>query len=238
MHYFPLAPLFIAAFGLLLVALVVLLAFNVWTYAYERMGIKREWILLILAATLLGSYVNIPIATLGPEPVHSSMVVELWGMEYVVPSVHWRHTVIAINLGGAVIPVLLSVYLLLRHRLYRPAAIAVGVVAVVAYIVAEPVPGLGISIPVFVAPVTAAIAALILGRRRAAPLAYISGSLGTLIGADLMNLGAVAGLGAPIASIGGAGTFDGIFLSGILAVLLAGSRVGSATRDGRGRRGL
>jgi uncharacterized membrane protein len=31
----------------------------------------------------------------------------------------------------------------------------------------------------------------------------------------------VHGLGAPVASIGGAGTFDGIFLTGILAVLLA-----------------
>ena len=55
----------------------------------------------------------------------------------------------------------------------------------------------------------------------AAPLAYIAGSLGTLIGADLSNLGRVRGLGAPVASIGGAGTFDGIFLTGILAVLLA-----------------
>ena len=46
--------------------------------------------------------------------------------------------------------------------------------------------------------------------------------MGTLIGADLTNLDKVAGLGAPVASIGGAGTFDGIFLTGILAVLLAG----------------
>ena len=52
-------------------------------------------------------------------------------------------------------------------------------------------------------------------------LAYVGGSLGTLIGADLLNLGVVRGLGAPVASIGGAGTFDGIFLTGVLAVLLA-----------------
>ena len=54
-----------------------------------------------------------------------------------------------------------------------------------------------------------------------APLADACGSLGTLIGADLLNLGKVAGLGAPIASIGGAGKFDGIFLSGLIGVLLA-----------------
>ena len=51
-----------------------------------------------------------------------------------------------------------------------------------------------------------------------AAVAYI---LGTLIGADLLNLGKVQGLGAPLASIGGAGTFDGVFLTGIIAVLLA-----------------
>ena len=61
-----------------------------------------------------------------------------------------------------------------------------------------------------------------LSRRFAAPLAYICGSLGTLIGADVLNLGKLKGLGAPIASIGGAGTFDAIFVTGLLAVLLAG----------------
>jgi len=62
----------------------------------------------------------------------------------------------------------------------------------------------------------------LLSRRYAALLAYIGGSVGTLIGADLLNLGAIQGLGAPVASIGGAGTFDGIFLTAILAVLIAG----------------
>jgi len=38
---------------------------------------------------------------------------------------------------------------------------------------------------------------------------------------DLLNLGKIRGLGASVASIGGAGTFDGIFLTGIFAVLLA-----------------
>ena len=57
--------------------------------------------------------------------------------------------------------------------------------------------------------------------RQAAPPAYISGSLGTLIGADLLNLDKLQGLGAPVASIGGAGTFDGVFLTGIAAVLIA-----------------
>jgi uncharacterized membrane protein len=83
------------------------------------------------------------------------------------------------------------------------------------------VPGLGIAVPVFLPALVTAVVALLLSRRDAAPLAYIAGSMGTLIGADLTNLDKVRGLGAPVASIGGAGTFDGIFLTGILAVLLA-----------------
>ena len=67
----------------------------------------------------------------------------------------------------------------------------------------------------------AAGVALPLAFRRAPPLAYVSGSMGTLIGADLMNLGKISRLGAPVVSIGGAGTFDGVFLTGILAGLLA-----------------
>ena len=82
-------------------------------------------------------------------------------------------------------------------------------------------PGVGIAVPMFVPPIVTAVVAVLLARQHAAALAYVSGSLGTLIGADLLNLGAVPGLGAPVASIGGAGTFDGIFLTGILAVLLA-----------------
>ena len=71
--------------------------------------------------------------------------------------------------------------------------------------------------------VVTAIVAMILSREEAAPLAYIAGGLGTLIGADLTNLDKVRDLGAPAASIGGAGTFDSIFLTAILAVLLASS---------------
>src|SRR3974390_720704 len=70
---------------------------------------------------------------------------------------------------------------------------------------ANPVPGLGIAVPVFMPVLVTAIVAVILSREESAPLAYISGSLGTLIGADLTNLDKVRGLGAPVASIGGGG---------------------------------
>jgi len=88
------------------------------------------------------------------------------------------------------------------------------------HLMARPVPGVGIAVPILIPPLVTALVALSLSSWNPAPLAYIAGSLGTLIGADLMNLGKVRDLGAPVASIGGAGKFDGIFLTGVVAVLL------------------
>ena len=145
-------------------------------------------------------------------------------MRYVVPVVtDWPSTVVAVNIGGAVIPTLLSLYLLIRNRIWGSATIATLVVTFACYLLAQPVPGIGIAIPSLVPPIIAAMAALLVARTNAAAVAYISGTLGTLIGADLLNLGKVQGLGAPVVSIGGAGTFDGIFLTGIIAVLLPAS---------------
>ncbi len=98
----------------------------------------------------------------------------------------------------------------------------IAIVATACYFLAKPEPGLGIAIPVFVPPLVTAVVAVALSRRYSGPLAYASGSLGTLIGADILNLDKIQGLGAPIASIGGAGTFDGVFLTGLLAVIYAG----------------
>ena len=89
------------------------------------------------------------------------------------------------------------------------------------YRMARPVKGLGIALPGFLPPIMAALIALILDYRSAPAIAYVAGTLGTLIGADMLHLKKISGLGAPVASIGGAGTFDGIFLNGILAVLLS-----------------
>jgi len=154
--------------------------------------------------------------------VVSGRLVDFYGVRYVIPVVReWPGTILAVNVGGALIPVILSVYLLIKTKLYVRGALAVAVVALVAHLMARPVHGVSISLPIFIPPIVAAMAAMILGWRQAAPLAYIAGSLGTLIGADLLNLDKIQGLGAPVASIGGAGTFDGVFLAGIIAVLLS-----------------
>ena len=142
-------------------------------------------------------------------------------MPYAIPLVaEWPGTVIAINLGGAVIPIILSIYLLGKNRLFLKGLVATAIAAVIIHHLAYPVPGVGIAVPVLLPAVVALVLALIFSWRQAPALSYVVGTMGTLIGGDLTNLGNIQGLGAPVASIGGAGTFDGIFLTGILAVLL------------------
>jgi uncharacterized membrane protein len=204
-------------------ALIIIVQLRILRYAYMRLGVSPGAALFLLFGSLIGSYFNIPITILPGATVQSGQVVDFYGMQYVVPYVtSWPGTVLAVNVGGAVIPTVMSAYLVLRYQLWLRAALVTVVVAAVMHSMATPVPGIGIAVPVFVPVVTTAILAFILSREYAAPLAYIGGSMGTLIGADLLNLGNIGGLGAPVASIGGAGTFDGIFLTGILAVLLAG----------------
>jgi uncharacterized membrane protein len=198
-----------------------LLELRILAYAYERIGIHPRYVFTILFLSLFGSYVNIPVAQLPPEEITSDREVDFYGVRYIVPTVQeWPRTIIAVNLGGALIPTALSLYLIAKNRLYVRSVIAVLIVALLVNRWARPVHGIGISVPIFIPPLVAAGVALMLAWRRAPPLAYIAGTLGTLIGADLMNLNKLQGLGAPIASIGGAGTFDGVFLTGIIAVLL------------------
>jgi uncharacterized membrane protein len=222
LNYFPLSSVFLLALFFLLVVVVALIELRILRYAYERIGIDRRYVWGLLFLSLLGSYINIPVAELPPERVLSNREITFFGMRYVIPEVQeWPGTIVAVNVGGALIPVLLSSYLLVKNRLFVRGLAGVAVVALIVHLLAQPVEGVGISVPVFIPPLVAAAVALLFSPRAAPPLAYISGSLGTLIGADLLNLNKIHGLGAPVASIGGAGTFDGIFVTGILAVLLA-----------------
>jgi uncharacterized membrane protein len=200
-----------------------IVASRILRFASDNVGLGPRSMLAVLLVCLLGSYVNIPIAYLPERQVTSATDVIYFGIRYVIPVVReWPATVLAVNLGGAVVPTLLSLYLIAKNRLFALSIWGIAIVTASCYFLAKPEPGLGIAVPVFVPPLVTAVVAVMLSRRYAGPLAYASGSLGTLIGADLLNLGKILGLGAPLASIGGAGTFDVIFLTGLLAVVYAG----------------
>ncbi len=223
LHFFPYPPLYLLGFGLLLGVLLVLLRLGLIRYVYERLGLSRRSAVLILFAALLGSGMNIPLMRLPAQRLVEPRIVHFFGMQYVIPTVVERQsTVVAINVGGAVIPVLLSLHLLAQTGIRRRMLAVLGLVTLCTHLLARPVPGVGIVLPPLLPSLVAAGLALLLDWNEAPRTAFIAGTLGTLIGADLLNLGIVRNLGAAVLSIGGAGTFDGIFVIGIVAVALAG----------------
>ena len=208
-------------FFFLLVFLYVLIQIGILGIVLEKLGLSADAAILLFTCTLFGSLINLPLFSV-QSPVgtmHEQYNIPPWFMGRALPF-HGK-TIIAINVGGALIPIGFSIYLIMRWGIpLSTILLAIIIVSAVSYFFSRPIPGLGIGMPILIAPLTAALTALSFAPEQAAPLAYISGTLGVLIGADLLRLKDIPHLAAPMASIGGAGTFDGIFFSGIIAVLL------------------
>ena len=119
MHYFPLAWPFLLGLFLLFGFSSRWCSWAFCDYAYEKIGISRQHAFTLLLLSLFGSYVNIPVAQLPAEQVESNGDVWFFGVHYIVPAVQdWPRTIIAINVGGALIPTLLSIYLVVKNSLY------------------------------------------------------------------------------------------------------------------------
>lgn len=205
--------------GLLLFALAVVVFFDVISVSFGRMGLSPWATLAIFVASFFGSRVNIPLWQ-SSHFVAPALRRTIHGFIYYRPPLV-TNEVVAINVGGAVIPILLSLWLFPRAPFFRT-LLAVTIVAVVAHSTATIEPGRGVTMPVWITPLLAALLGLVLTfGRGAAPLAYIAGTLGTLLGADLWNLPRLNQIGSGVLSIGGAGVFDGVFLAGLVAALLS-----------------
>jgi uncharacterized membrane protein len=222
MLHWPLAWPFVALLVLILLGLVAAVQVGALTYAYQKLGLGQGWAFALLGVSLLGSSVNIPLARLrANRPMTEERVVTYLGTRYVVPANSSAETVVAVNVGGAVIPVVLSLFLIVHDQLSLSTLLAIAVVTLYVHFAARPIPGVGIAVHGLVPALVAAGVALLIGGPNVPAVAYVAGTIGCLVGADLLNLGKLADLGTPIASIGGAGTFDGVFLTGIVAVLIA-----------------
>lgn len=190
---------------LMVPVLLVYLFIIVSEEAFELAGTKASRAIIMTVGALVGSLIDIPFAITDG-------------------------VVLAVNVGGCIIPLLLSAEVVARQRVRPgPAALAVIFVALVSYYFATPVQGEGILMPFYIAPLAGAFAGILLaGADITSPgTAYVGGAMGTLLGADIFLLATpgtietIAGGEIAILSIGGAGVFDGIFLTGIIAVFLA-----------------
>lgn len=219
----PLVFVLMMAFFILAIILLPFLLVGMIGEAFLRLGISPSMIFWLLILILAGSLVNIPVYTLEGREIVTEQVISYFGMRVRLPRLRTRQkTVLAVNVGGALIPMALSGYLLFKMGFFLCTFITLTIVILVINRLARPIKGLGIGVPGLVPPIVAALGVYLLCPPEIrAPSAYIASTMGTLIGADLMKLKEISQLGAPVASIGGAGTFDAIFLSGIIAVLLS-----------------
>lgn len=210
--------------GLLLFA--VTLFANLVLGALGKLGLSPLASLTIAAGIFLGGAINVPIRRTPRDKLVQVPMVDLYGLPRVVPRLMRQRTysVLAVNLGGCIIPSLLGLYELSRladHNALFGSVLGIAVNTGVCYHLARPVPGVGITMPALVPALVAALCGVLLVPEWAPPAAFVSGVFGTLIGADLLHLKDVERISTGIASIGGAGTFDGIVLSGLVASLLA-----------------
>ena len=212
------ALLIVSAIGLLLV-----IQFGIIAVTFEKLGISSTGAVLLLLGSIVGSFINLPLFSLKADKPRREVDSWLYLLLGLRPRLDFSRTIVAINIGGGLIPVVFSVYLTRIMDLSPIELIwVVAIVTLVSYLTSRPVKGAGIMMPMLVAPLTAAIFAMLVNPNQSAPLAYVGGTLGVLIGADLLRILDVRQLRAPIAAIGGAGTFDGVFITGIIAVLLTG----------------
>jgi len=218
----PFHPAYFLAFLFALGVLMAVAQFGLVTLTFQKLGLSDRSAFLLLTSSLFGSAINLPLFTVRSEAPPLPFRPPLGGLLQVAQPAFTGKTIIAVNVGGCLIPLCFSLYLFLHNPIGLVQVVpATAAVAAISYHMSRPIPGLGVGMPLFVAPVTAAIVAILLGGEQSPALAYIAGSLGVLIGADLMHLRDIPRLGAPIASMGGAGTFDGIFITGFVAVLLS-----------------
>ena len=217
----------------LMISVIALSSLQIFT---EALMIPPQLALAALYMSLIGSMINIPLTSV--KTIDYGLIyreIEIFGIRWFLPTIGLkeRKTIIAINIGGAVIPILISIYILIQTIMkmsinpqisLMKIVLSILIVSIIVNRYSRIIPGFGIVTPGFIPPVSAAITSIILAlippKCNPSIIAYISGTFGTLIGADLMNIGKIGEMGAPMVSIGGAGTFDGIYLTGIVATSL------------------
>jgi uncharacterized membrane protein len=233
-HVHSVGPLSVIAL-ILLIALVILiiplLFLGLVGAAFTRLGFSWIAALAVVLLMLTGSLVNIPLYRIKRDMVRvDTPVISFTGAEGpFAPQPVWE-TIIALNLGGAVIPLAVSAYLLYQAsivagtEILQPVTAGVVIVAVIAWLATRYIPGYGIRAPLFMPGLVAILCGLLLTGGTglsAAVTAFVAGTVGTLVGAGIAQLPRIRDMEIPEVSIGGSGMFGAIFLACILSAVIA-----------------
>lgn len=223
MIYLPVVLILFLILLLLLPFLWFVVAIDMVQVAAAKLGFSRGMAIFLFTLIIIGSTINIPLYRVESQGQLPLSFQDIWLERYWGIPLQQAHsfTVVALNVGGGLIPVLLALYQLGRSNILT-IILCTAIVTLVSYHSAHIVPGIGIEINPLISPLTAVLSAVLLTKGiQIPPVAFASGVLGTLIGADLLHLAQIEKMTAGVLSIGGAGVFDGIALCGLFALLLS-----------------
>ncbi len=223
----PFGCLALATFLSVVIIFPLLLA-DVMMSAMHKLGLTPGLSLLAVMSIFFGGMINIPVKKIPRSHDMQYNPVDMFGFQRVFPGFvrQRQYTVIALNVGGCLVPCAIGLWQIARMAgqgvpALIAAAIAISINVAVCYWTSRPVKNVGIAMQPFLPAVVAALCAIVLLPEFAPPVAFVAGVAGPLIGADMFHLKEISKINTGMASIGGAGTFDGIVLSGLVATLLA-----------------
>lgn len=184
---------------ILLIIIGVVIYFEAAQRVLDRLYLTDSMALFVIALMIVGSFIEITVS---------------------------RTPLITLNLGGAVIPVLLALYVLIRAgsarewiRTIIATALTGGAIYAISIVFRDFGHGRDIIDPMYLFAISGGVIAYILGRSRRG--SFIAGTLGFL-SYNLINAWQVlSGRVISQVRIGGAGAFDSIVISGFFALLLA-----------------
>ena len=119
----------------LLAGLFILIELEVISYAFLALGLSPRAAILALFASLIGSYINIPLYTVPSDAIPTATTVNNFGVLYQIPMQYaGSSTTVAINVGGALIPFFICAYGLFRWpSALLPSVLGTAIVACVAH---------------------------------------------------------------------------------------------------------
>jgi uncharacterized membrane protein len=229
--------------GILCLALALALALPIFFHgvmvgALADLGMGADIAFLLLLGILIGSAINIPLWRFDTNRYVRTDPLAILGLTGLLPNLEDRRleVQVALNVGGCLIPLALVAYEVARLASGHPGGeasaaspagtlialcLAVALNVVICWKLARPIPGIGIVVPGIVPGIVAATSALLVAADTAAPVACVAGVLGPIIGGSILHLRDLRKQPVGLASIGGAGSFDGIVFALVLSAFLA-----------------
>ncbi len=211
--------------GFLLISPLLLFVFLVLV----SIGVNPLLALTLTLGSLLTSYINVTIVEITYYTPFAPFgdFMKLFPIPIVMQRVD--KLFIELNVGGAIIPVAVSIYLILTYLINNTAVMALFIISLIIssfinWLDSRVIPGIGVALPTalpVLLTLTFTLIATILFRANPLGFSYSLGSLSTLIGADLLNIGRVVRSMRGYVAIGGAGVFDGIYITGLASLVLA-----------------